>query len=97
MYIHYCYCPGNIRRHKKGGKLSTYYIIVFRYGKHLCIMTYTLYTLSMLVPRVQSKEDQVRLVAPTQMALCLRPCLLPTLNPLLCSRHHRQVTLAVKT
>jgi len=64
--------------------------------------------------------------APTQLALCLRPCLLPTLkgescyapsqpsmtrlhnaelvnyecgrmNPLLCSRHHRQVTLAVKT
>ena len=32
------------------------------------------------VPRVQSKEDQVRLVAPTQMALCLRPCLLPTLK-----------------
>ena len=81
------------------------------------------------VPRVQREEDQVRLAfdpAPTQMALCLRPCLLPTLkgescyapsqpsmtrlhnaelvnyecgrmNPLLCSRHHRQVTLAVKT
>jgi hypothetical protein len=48
MYIHYCYCPGNIRRHKKGGNLSTYYIIVFRYAKHLC-KTYTLYTLSMLM------------------------------------------------
>ena len=32
------------------------------------------------VPRVQREEDQVRLVAPTQMALCLRPCLLPTLK-----------------
>ena len=32
------------------------------------------------VPRVQSKEDQVRLVAPTQMALCLRPCLLRLLR-----------------
>ncbi len=33
-----------------------------------------------LVPRVQRKEDQVRLVAPTQMALCLRPCLLRLLR-----------------
>ncbi len=32
------------------------------------------------VPRVQRKEDQVRLVAPTQMALCLRPCLLRLLR-----------------
>ena len=38
------------------------------------------YLIMQIVPRVQSKEDQVRLVAPTQMALCLRPCLLPTLQ-----------------
>ncbi len=37
-------------------------------------------SLTMSVPRVQREEDQVRLVAPTQMALCLRPCLLPTLK-----------------
>ena len=35
---------------------------------------------NIIVPRVQREEDQVRLVAPTQMALCLRPCLLPTLK-----------------
>jgi len=29
--------------------------------------------LNTVVPRVQREEDQVRLVAPTQMALCLRP------------------------
>jgi len=30
----------------------------------------------LVVPRVQREEDQVRLVAPTQMALCLRFALL---------------------
>ena len=58
--------------------VELYYAFCIR-GPHfvVCIQRDSYYV---LVPRVQSKEDQVRLVAPTQMALCLRPCLLPTLK-----------------
>jgi hypothetical protein len=52
---------------------------IFPLEVHYCTADVSVILIA-VVPRVQSKEDQVRLVAPTQMALCLRPCLLPTLK-----------------
>jgi len=70
-------CSACIENPKKFLATSTHHLIL---QKNLPTVYDDEFLGKTFVPRAQRKEDQVRLVAPTQMALCLRPCLLRLLR-----------------